>query len=170
VVPDSAAARAGVKLGDVILSYNHEPVIDAGDLSAKVGMASPGNTVTLEVWRDGKPVTLQPRLTPTEQLASPENAASSSSRGMPGRLGIEVRPLTSDERQEAGVNTGLLVQEVSGHAATAGIQSGDIVLSVDGTPVNSTQQLRSVVSQHKKEVALLVQRGDERLFIPVQLG
>jgi serine protease Do len=171
VMPDSAAARAGIKPGDVILSYNHEPVIDAGDLSAKVGMAAPGNSAIVEVWRDGKTITLEARLSPSEQqLASTENAGSKSSYGIPGRLGLEVRPLTSDERQQAGVSAGLLVQGVSGHAAEAGIESGDIVLAVEGTPVSSTPQLRSVVSQHEKEVALLVQRGDQRLFIPVQLG
>jgi len=170
VMPDSAAARAGVKAGDVILDYDHEPVIDAGDLSAKVGMAEPGSSATLEVWRDGKAVTLEARLTPSEQPASTGNEGSKASYGSQGRLGLEVRPLTSDEREQAGVSGGLLVQEVSGHAAEAGIQSGDIVLSVDGTPVRTAQQLRSVVSRQEKDVALLVQRGDEQLFIPVQLG
>jgi serine protease Do len=171
VMPDSAAARAGLKPGDVILSYNHEPVIDAGDLSAKVGMAAPGNSATLQVWRDGKAIMLEARLSPSEQqLASTENAGSKSSYGIPGRLGLEVRPLTSDEREQAGVSAGLLVQGVSGHAAEAGIESGDIVLAVDGTQVSSAPQLRSVVTRHEKEVALLVQRGDQRLFIPVQLG
>jgi serine protease Do len=171
VVPDSAAARAGLRPGDVILAYNHEPVIDAGDLSAKVGMAAPGNSATLGVWRDGKAVTLEARL----QQASAENPGSQSSHATPGSLGLEVRPLTSDEREQAGVSAGLLVQEVSGHAAEAGIQSGDIVLAVDGTAVSSRQELRSVVNrsvvnQHEKAVALLVQRGEQRLFIPVHLG
>jgi serine protease Do len=171
VVPDSAAAHAGLRPGDVILAYNHEPVIDAGDLSAKVGMAAPGNSATLGVWRDGKAVTLEARL----QQASAENPGSQSSHATPGSLGLEVRPLTSDEREQAGVSAGLLVQEVSGHAAEAGIQSGDIVLAVDGTAVSSRQELRSVVNrsvvnQHEKAVALLVQRGEQRLFIPVHLG
>jgi membrane-associated protease RseP (regulator of RpoE activity) len=162
---------AALQPGDVILSYNHEPVIDAGDLSAKVGMAAPGNSAIVEVWRDGKTITLEARLSPSEQqLASTEIAGSKSSYGIPGRLGLEVRPLTSDEREQAGVSAGLLVQAVSGHAAEAGIESGDIVLAVDRTPVSSTPQLRSVVGQHEKEVALLVQRGNQRPFIPVQLG
>jgi serine protease Do len=169
VVPGSAAARAGLKPGDVILSYNHQPVIDAGDLSAKVGMATPGNPVALEVWRNGKTIPAEAVLSPAERLTA-GNATGESSYGIPGRLGLEVRPLTSDEREQAGVSAGLLVQEASGHAAEAGIQSGDIVLSVDGTPVSDAQQLRSVVSHDQKEVALLVQRGDQRVFIPVQLG
>jgi serine protease Do len=169
VSPDSAAARADLKTGDVILSYNHQPVIDAGDLSAKVGMAAPGDSVTLELWRDGKVVTAHAQLA----SAAPSAAAArntSSSPGPRGRLGLAVRPLTQDERAQAGVNGGLLVQEVSGHAAEAGIEDGDIVLAVDGTAVTSATQLRAAVSGHDKQVALLIQRGDERLFIPVELG
>jgi serine protease Do len=125
--------------------------------------------VVLEVWRDGKTAPLEAVLTPAEQLTA-ENRGGESSYGTSGRLGLEVRPLTSDEREQADVSGGLLVQEASGYAAEAGIHAGDIVLSVDGTVVNSQQQLRSAVSHHQKEAALLVQRGNERVFIPVQLG
>jgi serine protease Do len=52
----------------------------------------------------------------------------------------------------------------------AGIQPGDVVLSVDGTPVQSVAQLRKMVQEHDKQVALLIQRGNSRLFVPVTLG
>ena len=55
-------------------------------------------------------------------------------------------------------------------AADAGIQPGDIVLSADGTPLSSIGQLRKIVSSHKNAIALLVQHGNERIFVPVQLG
>ncbi len=55
-------------------------------------------------------------------------------------------------------------------AADAGIQPGDVVLSVDGSPVNTAQELRDKIGQHDKQVALLVQRGESRIFVPVQLG
>ncbi|HLZ98668.1 MAG TPA: PDZ domain-containing protein, partial [Steroidobacteraceae bacterium] len=72
--------------------------------------------------------------------------------------------------RRAGVSGGLLVEDAEGHAADAGIQPGDVVLSVDGTPVQSVAQLRKLVRQNDKQVALLIQRGDNRLFIPVTLG
>ena len=65
---------------------------------------------------------------------------------------------------------GLIVEESRGRAAEAGIQPGDVVLSVDGTPVHSVEDLRKLVQQHDKQVALLIQRGDSRIFIPVTLG
>jgi serine protease Do len=86
------------------------------------------------------------------------------------RLGLSLRPLNPEERQQAGVSGGLVVEDVQGHAAEAGIQPGDVVLSVDGTPVQSVAQLRKMVQEHDKQVALLIQRGDNRLFVPVTLG
>jgi serine protease Do len=86
------------------------------------------------------------------------------------RLGLALRPLTPDERQQAGVSGGLVVEDVQGHAAEAGIRPGDVVLSVDGSPVQSIAQLRKMVQEHDKQVALLIQRGENRLFVPIALG
>jgi serine protease Do len=68
------------------------------------------------------------------------------------------------------VQGGLLVEDASGPAADAGIQPGDVVLSVDGSPVNSVRQLRDRIHPRDKQVALLVQRGESRIFVPVELG
>ena len=89
---------------------------------------------------------------------------------VPPTLGLRVRPLTSDERSQSGIQSGLLVERAQGAAARAGIQAGDVVLAVDGTAVNNVNQLRSMVEQHQDTVALLIQRGDARIFVPVQLG
>jgi serine protease Do len=169
VVPDSAAAQAGVKVGDVILKFNGSPIVDAGQLSARVGVATPGDKATLEIWRDGKSIDL----TATIGSASKEVTADDSSgagASAPARLGLALRPLNQDERQQAGVPGGLVVEAAQGRAAEAGIQAGDVVLSVDGTPVQSVEQLRKMVQGHDKQIALLIQRGDVRLFVPVALG
>jgi len=168
VDPDSAAARAGIKVGDVILKYNGETIVDAGQLSAHVGQAMPGDKATLDVWRDGKTSTL----TATIGSASPVTVADAADQGAAGqpRLGLALRPLNPAERQQAGVSGGLLVEQSQGHAADAGIQPGDVVLSVDGTPVDSVAQLRKMIGSRDKQVALLIQRGENRLFVPVSLG
>ena len=97
-----------------------------------------------------------------------QNGGDDSTQG--SHLGMKLRPLTPEERNQAGVNAGLVVEESSGHAAEAGIQQGDVVLSVNGTPVSSVEQLRSLVHGHDSQVALLIQRGDTRIFVPVGLG
>ncbi len=166
VEPDSAAMRAGIKPGDVILKVNGDPVSSAGDLSAKIGMAKPDATVTLDVWRGGKHRTITATLGTAEQVVSRDNNSADNN----GRLGLAVRPLTPEERDQVGVSGGLLVEDVSGPAADAGIQQGDIVLSADGSPVHSANQLLHIVHEHDKQVALLIQRGDSRIFVPVELS
>jgi serine protease Do len=168
VEPDSAAAQAGVKVGDVILKFNGNPIVDAGQLSARVGSAAPGDKASIEIWRDGKAMTLNVTI---GSAAPAETAATAGADASPQtRLGLALRPLNPDERQQAGVSGGLVVEEAQGRAAEAGIQPGDVVLSVDGTPVQSVAQLRKMVQEHDKQVALLIQRGNSRLFVPVTLG
>ena len=167
VEPDSAAARAGIKAGDVIQKYNGNPIADAGQLSVHVNATAPGEKATLEIMRDGKPMTL----TATIGAASAATVAKNGDAGQDGsHLGMRLRPLTPDERSQVGVSGGLVVEESSGRAADAGIQQGDVVLSVNGTPVNSVSQLRDLVQKHGDQVALLIQRGDSRIFVPVGLG
>ena len=167
VVPDSAAAQAGLKVGDVILKFDGDAIVDAGQLSARVGVAAPGDKATLDVWRDGKTLTLSATIGNAAEAITADNNAGDNEQG---RLGLSVRPLSPDERRQAGVAGGLVVEDAEGHAAEAGIQAGDVVLSVDGTSVQSVGQLRQLIQDHGKQVALLIQRGDARLFVPVTLG
>jgi serine protease Do len=168
VVPGSAAAEAGVKVGDVILKMNGTPILDAGQLSQRVGVAAPGDKAALEIWRDGKSLTLNATIGNAAPLANEEGGGAGASA--PARLGLALRPLNPEERQEAGVSGGLIVEQAQGRAAEAGIQPGDVVLSVDGTAVQSVDQLRKLVQAHDKQIALLIQRGEARLFVPVTLG
>lgn len=167
VVPDSAAAQAGVKVGDVILKFNGIPVLDAAQLSQRVGVATPGDNASLEIWRDGKPLSLTATIGSAAKLSSADEPAGDSA---PGKLGLALRPLNAEELKQAGVPGGLVVEDAQGRAAEAGIQPGDVVLSVDGTAVQSVDQLRKMVQQHDKQIALLIQRGGARLFVPVTLG
>jgi len=167
VVPDSAAAHAGIRVGDVILKFNGHPVVDAGQLSADVGVATPGDQATIEIWRDGKTQTVAATIGET---STPSVAKASQGPVEQGRLGLALRPLSPEERQQAGVDGGLMVEAAKGHAADAGIQPGDVVLSVDGNPVQSVEQLRKMIGSHEAQVALLIQRGNTRLFVPVGLG
>jgi serine protease Do len=167
VVPDSAAEQAGIKVGDVILKFNGTPIIDAGQLSQHVGVIAPGEKASLEIWRNGKSMDLTATLGSAAALASADDSSGISSQA---RLGLALRPLNPEERRQAGVPGGLIVEDVQGRAAEAGIQPGDVVLSVDGTPVQTVAQLREMVKDHDKQIALLIQRGDTRLFVPVTLG
>jgi serine protease Do len=168
VLPDSAGAHAGIRPGDVILKFNGDNIDGAGQLSARVNATAPGGHATLEIWRDGKSVTLTATIGSAREQTADSRGASEASDA--AHLGLTVRPLTADERRDAGVQSGLVVEEAQGVAARAGIRQGDVVLAVDGTPVNSAAELRELVHQHDRQIALLIQRGDNRIFVPVALG
>ncbi|MBB2485906.1 DegQ family serine endoprotease [Mitsuaria sp. WAJ17] len=166
----SAGAKAGLKSGDVILKFNGQPIVASSDLPALVGQAMPGETATLEVWRHGKLETLKASLGDDGEkkgrLAKSDDAAGPQQ----GRLGLALRPLEPQERRDSGVKEGLVIDDVSGPSAQAGVRPGDVLLAVNGTPVSSVEQVRSVVAGAEKSVALLVQRGKDRIFVPVKLG
>jgi serine protease Do len=154
-------------VGDVILKFDGKPIVDAGQLSARVGTFTPGDKASIEIWRDGKPLTLTATVGSAPSMAG---LAEDNGPGSKGKLGLAVRPLSPVERQQSGLSGGLLVEDARGHAADAGIQPGDVVLSVDGKPVQTVEELRRLVESHDKQVALLIQRGNNRLFVPVGLG
>jgi serine protease Do len=83
---------------------------------------------------------------------------------------VVVRPLTPDERAEVHAEGGLVVEQAGGAAAKAGIESGDVILAVNNHPVKSAQELRRAVEKSGDVVALLVQRNDTKIYVPVDLG
>jgi len=161
------AAKAGLQEGDVILGFDGQPIDSAGQLPSAVAATDPGKAVSLQVWRDRATREVKVKL---GQTTDDSAVAANDDGTSAGRLGMMVRPLTADEKQQAELNDGLVVEGVDGAAAEAGVRPGDIVIAANGTPVKSVEQLRSVVSGSKSHVALLVQRGDARLFMPVELS
>jgi serine protease Do len=88
----------------------------------------------------------------------------------PGQLGLGLRALTRDERKASGIESGMVVERVAGPAAKAGIEPGDVLLAINGKPVQSIDQVKSVLQGKPKSVALLVQRDGNNIFVPVNLG
>jgi serine protease Do len=162
------ADKAGLQSGDVIRKANGQPIVSSGDLPAVIGLAAPGDSLKLEVWRQGASKELTARLASADQkVAQAEGPKTSATQG---KLGLALRPLQPDEQQEAGVDSGLLVQQASGPAAQAGVQAGDVLVSINGTPVRNIEQVRSMVAKSGKSVALLILRGDSKIFVPLNLG
>jgi serine protease Do len=165
----SAADQAGLKPGDVIRKLNGQKIISSGDLPAMVSLATPGDKVALEVWRQGKTVNLTGKLGNASDRATAA-AGEDKDEASKLRLGLALRQLDPVERRQSGLASGLLIEDAGGAAASAGVQPGDVLLSVNGRPVNTVAEVREVVAKSGKSVALLVQRGEDRIFIPVRLS
>ncbi|HUJ86974.1 MAG TPA: DegQ family serine endoprotease [Burkholderiales bacterium] len=163
----SPADKAGLESGDVILSMNGQPIERSNELPPMVAAVKPGRKATFEIWRKGQRKEIS--VTVGEFKGNKVASAAGSGEGN-GRLGLAVRPLTKDEDQQAQIDGGLLVEDAGGPAAAAGIQQGDVILAVNGSPVKSVSQLRALIARAGKHVALLIQRNDAKIFVPVDLG
>jgi len=162
------AEHAGVQAGDVILKLNGQVLKDSTELPVQIAAIAPGTNVELEVWRDHSTRTVTVKLGALEDKRTA--AASAGSHNDGGKLGLAVRPLTEQEQRQSNVKGGLVVERSSGPAAEAGIQPGDVVLAANGSPIKSAEDLRGAVDKSKGHIALLIQRGDARLFVPVRVG
>jgi serine protease Do len=163
----SPAAAAGIRPGDVILALDGKDLPGSTDLPPRVADLKPGTTARLDVWRDHRRREVEVRVGEARDATL---AGAGPKEAEHGRLGLVVRPLTPQERLQAGVGNGVVVEEAEGPAARAGIQAGDVVLAVNGTRVTSVDQLRGLAAKAGKHAALLVERGEARIFIPVDLG
>ena len=160
--------QAGLQAGDVIRKVDGEPIVSSGDLPAVIGQQAPGKKVTLEVWRQGAKQELSARLGDASDKAA--KVAKSDEDVGKGKLGLALRPLQPDEKREASVDNGLLIEDAAGPSASAGVQPGDVLLAINGTPVKSIDQVREVAAKAGKSVALLIQRGSDKIFVPVNVG
>jgi serine protease Do len=161
------AEKAGVEPGDVILKLNGQPLNNSEELPVLVAGMTPGTSVNLEVWRNHGAKNLTVTL---GALEDKRTAANGAPREQGGKLGLAVRPLTPEEQRQGNTKGGLVVERATGPAAEAGIQPGDVVLAANGATVNNADDLKSAVEKSKGHIALLIQRGEARIFVPVRVG
>jgi serine protease Do len=176
VAPGSAAEKAGLEPGDVIRSFNDAPINDSSDLPPLVGALAPGTPARLRVLREGKPRDFDLRLTQLQDGLANAMPKPSDARPQPGAaanaLGLVTQPLDADDRKQLGLKPGqgVGIARVDGLAArTAGLQPGDVVLSVGRTPVDSPVALNRELANIKagQTVMLLVRRGAATQFVAI---
>jgi serine protease Do len=159
VEPNSPGAKAGLKVGDVITELNGRAINDAGELQVEVGQKQPGNTIHLNVMRDGKSMDLPVTL---EAMGSRDKDSESANaeHGKP-RWGVGLGDLTPEVRQQVQVDSdvrGAVVERVMpGSAAdNAGLQRGDIITEVNRKPVQSASDVQKALADIPKDQDALV--------------
>jgi serine protease Do len=174
VLPDSPAENAGLQAGDIILTFDGVEVPTSSSLPPLVGVTKVDVTVDVELMRDGE------RRTVAVTLAElPENETAMISPGgvapvRSNRLGIVTKEVPSDQRELLGLGEeiGVLIDRVeTGPAERSGLRAGDIVLRLGSEPVTDLTLFEEKVESLPagESVAVLVQRGDGRMFYALQL-
>jgi len=177
----SPADEAGVRQGDIILSVNGTAAETPRDVSRMIADLRPGEEATLGLWRDGR----EEKLTfPVGRMEGEQTAMAETPESPAGKdaavaeLGIEVATLDDATRAELGLpqgETGVVVTGVDaeGPAAGKGIETGDVILSVNQTDVDSpadiAKEIDAARSQDRTAALLLVERQGQRLFVAVPL-
>ena len=175
VMPDSPADKAGLQVGDVILAFNGQRLLNSSQLPPLVGASRIEEEATLQILRDGKELAVPVqvgRLAEDEEVA--ETIPAQVEPDQIEQLGLAVIDIEPKVREELGLEErgGALVGNVSpGAAQDAGIRRGDIVLMFDGIDVKSAKHLRELIEQagDKRTVAVLVKRGENPLFMALRL-
>ncbi|MCR3755645.1 MAG: periplasmic serine endoprotease [Sodalis sp. Psp] len=157
VLSNSAAAKAGIKAGDIIVSVEGKPIQSFSELRVKVGTTAPGKTVKLGLLRNGKPqnvsVILDDRASATitsEEILAPALQGASFSNGQlkDGMKGVQVENVVKDSP-----------------AAAIGLQKGDVIIGMNRERVQSLAQLRKVLDAKPAVIALNIVRGDASIFL-----
>ena len=173
VLDSSPASRAGIEVGDILLSFGERSIDRSSELPPIVGHTPVGQEVPVQILRNGESMTLT---VITDEL--PENdeivvAAADAPKGVtvPG-LGLTVRDMSDEERASSGIaGHGVLVSEVTdGPGKRAGIRKGDLILMLSNEKVTSGEELKRMAAElpEGKAVSILVQRQGSPIFLALK--
>ena len=175
VQPDGPAAKAGLKVGDVITSFDGHKIYESSQLPPVVAMTAPGTEASVGIVRDSKPMTIKVKIgeMPRNGLSQELFAGAPPATSGSGLLGLTVQDITPGMRQQLGYSGkgGVVVTDVEGAAARAGLSPGDVILRVGNKPVNSVAEFRRETAGVKPgaTVLLLVSRQGQNQFVAISV-
>ncbi len=174
------AGNAGIQAGDVITALGGKPVTSPHDLSRMVADMNPGEKESVTIWRNGRDMDLSITIGTNDDTSQQATADSGNQPSQPGEhvptIGVQLGDLTPEAREALNLpanEVGVVVEGVNPDkpAADAGLQAGDVILSVNQKPVKSANEAKAAVAEAgkagRKGVLLLVQRQGEQMFVTV---
>jgi len=177
VVPDSPAAKAGLKPGDILIEFEGRPMEGPGDLQRAVGLTSPDRTAKVKVWRDQGEKTVEVRVgqAPDERQAQQQRPGGPGGRSR-SMLGLEVRPVTPEIARQLNLRSadGVVVVRVEdgSAAAEAGVQRGDVIKQLNSQTVRTMVDFERLTRDMKEgdPLTVLLQRGPMSLYVAFRVG
>jgi serine protease Do len=173
VIDDGPAAQAGIRKMDVIREFDGQPVDDYDDLPRIVASTPVDKKVEIVVLRDGKRVTLRPKIAVLEEPEVQKTSATPApERSEANDFGLRVQDLTDDVADRLGLEgaKGVVVTAVDpdGPASEAGIQRGDVIIEVDRREVTDTASLQKALEKSDDRALVLIRRGENQLYMTVK--
>ena len=171
VLPNTPASEIGLKVGDIITSFNGVKIYNSGELPPIVGATRVEEKAQLEVLRNGEKKNFSIRIAklPGEKKASYKKKKSKSKSNIVEKLGLTITDMTAVSRKRSGLKTGgaLITQVSSGAGKRSGFRRGDVVKMFDQRVVKDATHLSELLqsSREKKSVAVLILRYDKPIFI-----
>ncbi|MBN3096204.1 serine endoprotease DegQ [Pectobacterium brasiliense] len=156
VLPKSAAAKAGIKAGDVLTTLDGKPISSFAELRAKVGTTAPGKTVKIGLLRDGKPQEVSVVL---------DNSSSASTSAETLSPSLQGASLTNGQLKDG--SKGVQIDNVAKDtpAAQVGLQKGDVIIGVNRERIENITQLRKLLEAKPSVLALNIVRGEETIYL-----
>jgi len=181
VTPGSPGAKAGIKQGDVILSFNGGEVSHLRDLPRLVAGTGPDTGASMKVWRNGQTVELQAKLgeLANEKVAAANGGEDEDQTAKAEAMGMHFATLTAQLRRELHVPKdvhGVVVSRVDNGSAAedVGLSEGDVLVTIDQQPVNTPEQaaekLKEVANSPRKSALLLLNRHGVTQYVGVNLS
>ena len=169
VEPGSPAQAAGLAQGDALLALDGKPVERFADLPQRITQRPPGSRVQLEVWRHGASQVL--RATLAVQPAAAGTSFTAAPLEWNDGLGLSLGEISSAQRLQLNIDSGLMVREAGGLARSEGIRAGDVVVAVNTTKLYRVEDLGQALARIPagNMVALLVMRDRRLAYVAVRL-